>query len=45
MELSKRYTQRDFSAELLNQRRNGVDLEAVNDECVKMIATMKQLYI
>lgn len=44
--LSKHYTVREFSEVLLNQRKSGkVDLGVVNDECVKMIATEKKLYI
>lgn len=43
--LSRRYTERDFSGALLNMRLNKkVTLDAVNSECVKMIATVKQLY-
>ena len=42
--LKRRYTVADFSRNLLEQRKNGVDLDKVNFECVKMIATVKQLY-
>lgn len=46
--LSRRYTVRDFSAELLNLRSTSVpgqvDLNKLNSSCVKMIATVKQLY-
>ena len=42
--LKRRYTVADFNASLLEQRKEGVDLERVNFECVKMIATVKQLY-
>ena len=42
--LSKRYSVRDYSRALLDIRKSGVDLEKVNSECVKMIATEKQLY-
>lgn len=43
--LAKKYTRREFSMELLNQRKNGVNLDSVNNECIKMIATVKQLYV
>lgn len=44
-QLSQRYTKRDFSQALLNMRMSGdVSLDAVGAECVKMIATVKQLY-
>lgn len=43
--LSRHYTVRDFSRTLLDMRKSGnVDLNKVNSECVKMIATSKQLY-
>ena len=43
--LMNRYTVRDFSRALLQQRKSGkIDLNKVNSECVKMIATIKQLY-
>lgn len=46
--LSARYTIRDFSSGLLAERKKAkdgvVDLNRINSECVKMIATTKQLY-
>lgn len=42
--LSKRYTEREFSQALLRIREKGVDLDRVNSECVKLIATHKKLY-
>ena len=46
--LSKHYTVRDFSAELLKLRTNygvgEVDLDKLNSSCVRMIATSKHLY-
>ena len=46
--LKKRYTVREFSQGLLDLRTSspmgGVDLNRVNSESVKMIATVKQLY-
>lgn len=42
---SKSYTIRDFSAALMRERQSEkVNLNNVNRECVKMIATQKQLY-
>lgn len=44
-QLKRRYTFEDFKDKLLEQRKSGkVDLGRVNAECVKMIATTKQLY-
>ena len=44
--LKSRYTVKDFSDNLLSIRKSGkVDLNKVNSECVKLIATVKQLYI
>lgn len=43
--LQSRYTERDFSNNLLNIRKRGsIDLGSVNSECIKMIATKKLLY-
>lgn len=46
--LAQHYTVRDFSAELLQLRCSSeagrVDLNKLNSACVKMIATVKQLY-
>lgn len=42
--LQKRYTEKEFAQNLLDIRKAGVDLNRVNSECVKMIATMKGLY-
>lgn len=46
--LAEHYTARDFSRELLDLRSRSVpghvDLNKLNSACVKMIATVKQLY-
>lgn len=43
--LMRRYTYKDFSMNIMKQRMNGkIDLNRINSECVKMIATVKQLY-
>lgn len=44
VKLKNRYSYADFREGLLQQRMQGVDLNEVNFECVKMIATKKQLY-
>lgn len=38
------YTIREFSDELKEQRKSGVDLNKVNSACVRMIASSKKLY-
>lgn len=44
-ELVTHYTEREFKEALLTMRKSGVvDLNKLNSECVKMIATSKQLY-
>ena len=43
--LKNRYTFKEFSTAIRNQRLTGnIDLNKINSECVKMIATVKQLY-
>lgn len=42
--LQERYTEKEFARSLLEIRRSDVDLNRVNSECVKMIATIKGLY-
>jgi hypothetical protein len=46
--LKTHYTIREFSQSILNLREEStmgnVDLKKLNSECVKMIATVKQLY-
>lgn len=44
--LRKRYTEKQFAEALLSYRKNpdGIDLNRVNIECIKMISTMKGLY-
>lgn len=44
--LANQYTERDFTYAMRDIRFNGqVDLNKVNSECVKMIATKKMLYL
>lgn len=42
--LQNRYSMQEFKNGLLSIRKQGVNLDKVNSECVKMIATIKQLY-
>ena len=42
--LQNRYSMQEFRNSLLAIREQGVNLDKVNSECVKMIATIKQLY-
>lgn len=42
--LQKRYTSQDFHYNIQKIKKQGVDLNKVNSECVKMIATSKMLY-
>lgn len=42
--LQSRYTEKDYAKELLNIRKNGVDIDVVSMSCVRMIATQKGLY-
>lgn len=43
--LSNRYTVREFSQAIMDMRCSGnIDLNKVNMECIKMTATVKQLY-
>lgn len=42
--LKRRYTVADYKTNLLELRKEGVDIDKVNFECIKMIATVKQLY-
>lgn len=42
--LQNRYSMQEFKNSLLSIREQGVNLDKVNSECVKMIATIKQLY-
>lgn len=42
--LQNRYSMQEFRNSLLSIREQGVNLDKVNSECVKMIATIKQLY-
>jgi len=42
--LQGRYTRQEFAENLLSLRKQGVSLERLNSECIKMIATEKGLY-
>lgn len=43
--VSRRYTRGEFSRNMFDMRMRGaVNIDAVNSECVKLIATVKQLY-
>lgn len=42
--LQRRYTEKDFSLALLNIRKQGVSLDKINSEVVKLTATVKNLY-
>lgn len=42
--LQRRYTEKDFRDNLLKIRKEGVSLDRVNSEVVKMTATVKELY-
>lgn len=39
-----KYTEKEFAENLKQLRKTGVTLDKVNSECVKMIATAKELY-
>ena len=43
--LAKKYTEADFARSILEARKNGVTLDALNSASVKMIATVKRLYV